>query len=67
METGNIRLTVLPKTFDGFFEENLSKFKTHAEAYEAAEKEVEKLTGSRKYANHNSYKVSRHKRYSRKR
>lgn len=67
MKSENVRLIVDARDFDKAFEDNMAKYHTYKAAYEATEKEHEKLTGRRRYSDHHSYEVSRSRRMNRRR
>lgn len=67
MKTESIRANVDVRSFDQLFEENLTPHSTYKSAYERAEEEHVKLYGHRRYADHESYRVSRSRRVKRRR
>lgn len=41
--------------FDEFFEQNIKKYETYRQAYEATEQDYQELNGERRYASWDSY------------
>lgn len=56
-------LRAKPDYFRELYEQNLPVSRTYKEAYEKAEEKHQQLTGTRMYADHNSFRVV----YNRKR
>lgn len=66
MRTESIRANVDVRSFDQLFEAHLASQSTYKSAYEEAEKEHIKLYGHRRYADHESYRVSRSRRFKKR-
>lgn len=61
-ELGLLDLKAEARAFDELVDQFLGIENTHKAAYERAEREHEKLTGRRRYGDHESYRVSRNRR-----
>lgn len=55
-----------PEDFNRVFEEKMSKHRTQKAAYEATEKEHERLTGQRRYSDFSSFSRVRYRKLKRK-
>ena len=55
----NMTLQAKKEDFNALFEENMGKFPTYKQAYEATEKEHVRLTGNRRYTDYESFRCSR--------
>lgn len=62
MESAAIRVNVDCRDFDAMVDRYMRQDRTYKSAYEQAEREHEKLTGHRRYSDHESYRVARSRR-----
>lgn len=59
MSENRMKLQASTEDFIRVFESNLSKKSTYKEAYEASEREHEKITGNRRYSDYESFRTVR--------
>ncbi len=66
IEKKTFQVNMTPAEFDKLYEQKLATSPTYKAAYHETEKIHEQVTGHRKYADSESYRVSRNKRLKKK-